>query len=85
MTTLQVLGILALLVFGFLFDVVVSNAKSFFAPYVVVGCAVTVLTVILDSPGVCLNAAHWGFLTLAHFAASGTGMTLGSWERRKRS
>lgn len=82
MTVLQVFGMLALLVFGFLFDLVVEQSHSFFARHVAIGCAVTVLVLVLDSPDQCYSAAHWGSLMLLHFAASGTGMTLGSWRRR---
>lgn len=82
-------GLLLLLAFGLLFDdyvgaQIAAGRGDFTARYVIIGCAVTILVLVLDSGGQTYTAAKWGVFTYAHFAAAGIGMTLGSWERRHR-
>lgn len=88
MTIAHITGLLFLLIFGFLYDLVIEaqirrGTGDFTARFVVLGCAVTILVAIIDSLGLTLPAEQWGVLMFAHFAASGTGMTLGSWRRRR--
>ena len=88
MTIAHITGLLFLLIFGFLYDLVLDvqirrGKGDFTARFVVLGCAVTILIAIMDSLGLMLSAEQWGVLMFAHFAASGTGMTLGSWRRKR--
>lgn len=83
----QFFGLCALFAFGLFYDLLVDSVRrqdgrsSFLAIFVILGTVVTLFVWYLDSPG--LHSAEVSLmLVLAHFAASGFGMTLGSWRRR---
>lgn len=86
MTETQLAGIIVLLVFGFLYDSIVSwllriGRARFMAPIVILGTLVTLFVLYLGSRDATYTAEVWLVLTVIHFAASGFGMTLGSWQR----
>jgi hypothetical protein len=88
MTRAQFIGLAFLLIFGLYFDLIVASVQrargrgSFTAVYVILGFLVTLFVLYLDSAPNIYNVQAWIALTLLHFAASGTFMTLGSWQRR---
>lgn len=82
MTQAQMIGLAFLLLFGFVFDVVIEALRpAIMALAVVFGVGVTLFVLFLDSQGMTLTTAEWTTLALLHFAASGLGMTAGSWRR----
>lgn len=84
MTQPQAVGLLFLLIFGFWYDLYVgAQPRPFVARYVIVGVVITILVAVLDSAAACYSAPAWGVIMYTHFAASGLGMTLGSWSRRE--
>jgi hypothetical protein len=88
MTQAQFFGLAVLFLFGLCYDLLVAAAQrergdgSFTAIFVILGVTVTLFVLYLDSASGVYNAQTWVALTFGHFAASGFGMTLGSWQRR---
>lgn len=88
MTQEQLFGLACLFLFGLLYDLLVNAAQQergrggFTAAFVILGVLVTLFVLFLDSQHGVYTAEIWLMLTLAHFCASGFGMTLGSWQRR---
>jgi hypothetical protein len=86
MTQAQIAGLGILLLFGFAYNSAVvwyqrHGDDKFTALPVIVGVGVTLAVLYLDSIGGVYDAATWTLLTFTHFAASGSGMTLGSLRR----
>ena len=84
MTQGQFFGLVCLFLFGLVYDLVVAAAQnergrgSFTAAFVILGVLVTLFVLYLTG----VLTLEVLLLTLAGFAASGFGMTLGSWQRR---
>jgi positive regulator of sigma E activity len=86
MTKAQYGGLIILLLFGFVYNVVVERSARagkvpFMALFVILGTLVTLFVLYLNAPRAASREV-WIALTIAHFAASGFGMALGSWQRR---
>jgi hypothetical protein len=88
MTQAQIIGLGILLLFGFAYNSAVvwyqrHGDDKFTALPVIVGLMVTLAVLYLDSLGGVYGVEFWIMLTIAHLAASGSGMTLGSWQRAR--
>jgi hypothetical protein len=88
MTQMQIIGCLALLIFGFVFNAVVvrvgaAGLDDFQARFVALGCLVIIAVLTITNWQIAYTGSEWLLWMLLYFTCGGLGMGLGSWQRRR--